>query len=336
MNAAREIDRPGQHMARELCDCLPVFAAAMAQDCTALRQDLEALPPKAIFTIARGSSDAAANVISYAAMRAKGLPVTSLPPSVFSLDTGVAMAGHMGLIISQSGQSSDLVGALAGIAARGGRTVAITNAMASPVADAADCVLDISAGPEHAVPATKSVTGALGAGAAIFADAASIDRDLARLQDFAPPRPAQLVDLAAALAEARSIYVVGRGCGYGTAHEIALKLKECAALHAEAYSAAEVLHGPLQMATRAMVVLILDTGEAASRESLDIAATRFEREGAHVFRFGVDDFAGAGLMPITNAAVILRALYEVILDVALGLGLDPDSPSTLSKVTRTL
>ncbi|MEM9708794.1 MAG: SIS domain-containing protein [Pseudomonadota bacterium] len=320
---------PGQYMAREMAEGATVFARAAAQSLAPMDR------PQAIYTFARGSSDAAALILAYAYMRRLKIPVTSLPPSVFSLGGGLAMENALALAVSQSGRSDDLVACVKG----GGRSVAITNAPQSPVGQAADVVLPIGAGEERAVPATKTVLGAIGAGLALLTALdpdAHAERDAAIRHFEAPLAPLPGSDtLVGALQDAEHIYVLGRQEGYGLAQEIALKLKETAALHAEAYSASEVLHGPLQLSIRPMMVLVLDLDHGPSHASLDAAEARFQAEGARVFRIGAAELEGADLTPPAKAALLLYALYPVIHSVALALGYDPDRPSTLSKVTRT-
>ena len=146
----------------------------------------------------------------------------------------------------------------------------------------------------------------------------------------------QVADIKAALLRARHVYVIGRDTGYGAAHEIALKLKECCALHAEAYSSSEVLHGPLQLATNPLTVLILDTGAAHIQDSLDQAESRFRGAGCDVLRVRTADVGAGHMTPAASAACLLMLLYPVILETALALGLNPDAPSTLAKVTQTI
>ena len=129
--------------------------------------------------------------------------------------------------------------------------------------------------------------------------------------------------------------MIGRDTGYGAAQEVALKLKETCALHAEAYSASEVLHGPLQLVTKPLLVLILDTGVPEIQDSLDIAEARFLAAGGAVHRLRPSDVGVVGVTPAAAAAVLLVLLYPVILATALALGFDPDRPATLSKVTQT-
>ncbi|MGB3251104.1 MAG: SIS domain-containing protein, partial [Tabrizicola sp.] len=131
------IDLPpdaGQHMSREIAEAPAVFAASVAQP-VAL-PDLGQL--RAIYTIARGSSDAAANVLAYEIMRETGLPATSLPPSIFSVGQGVRLDDSAVIVVSQSGASDDLVRSARGARASGARVLALTNAPASPVEAAAD------------------------------------------------------------------------------------------------------------------------------------------------------------------------------------------------------
>lgn len=326
----------GAIMQREIAQIPQVFGAALGQRLAL--PDLADI--RAIYTVARGSSDAAANILSYEFMRELSLPMTSLPPSIFSLGGGVALAGAMVLVVSQSGASDDLVRSARGAGGMGARVLALVNAAASPVAMAAQGVIDISAGPELAVPATKSVVGAIAGGMALLAHlhpayaarAQGAGAAMAALAGRALPQQATLL---AALLRARHVYVIGRGAGFGAAQELALKLKECCALHAEAYSASEALHGPLQLATNPLLVLILDTEAPDVQDSLNMTQARFTAAGASVHRIRASD-AGAGPMPpAAAAAALLYLTYPLALNAALALGLNPDHPATLSKVTQT-
>jgi glutamine---fructose-6-phosphate transaminase (isomerizing) len=337
MSAAKQ---PGALMAAEVAEAPAVFARAAGADHAAA---IAALTPggwRALYTIARGSSDAAANVLSYEAMRETGLPVTSLPPSVFSVGRGVRLADTAALVISQSGASDDLVRSARGAAGQGARVLAITNVPASPVEAEADLTLPIAAGPERAVPATKTVVGAIAAGMALIAALAPAyapraRTDAATLAALAPIRHPREAAIVSALLRANHVYVIGRDTGYGAAQEIALKLKETCALHAEAYSSSEVLHGPLQLVTRPLLILILDTGQPEVQDSLDTAEARFVKAGGEVIRIRPADIDAPQMTPAGAAALLLCLLYPVVLATAVALGHDPDAPATLSKVTQT-
>jgi len=316
---------PGAHMRAELAEATAVFAATLK---AAVPDTVAGLSPRAIYTIARGSSDAAANILSYEFMRELGVPMTSLPPSVFSVGKGVALEGALALVVSQSGASDDLVRSAQGARTRGAVVVGLINATGSPVGAHADLVLPIGAGPELAVPATKSVVGAIAAGMALLAAMAPGYRPKA----FAPAALPEAKAVVSALLRARHVYVIGRDTGYGAAQELALKLKETCAIHAEAYSSSEVLHGPLQLATNPLLVIILDTEQPDVQASLDTAEARFTAAGGTVFRLR----SGQALTPAGSAACLLTMVYPLVLETALALGHDPDRPETLSKVTQTI
>ena len=326
----------GQHMAREIAEAPSVFAASVAQPVSL--PDLSHL--RAIYTVARGSSDAAANILSYELMRETRLPVTSLPPSIFSVGQGVRLTDAAVLVVSQSGASDDLVRSARGARASGATVLALTNAPASPVEAEAHATLTIGAGPELAVPATKSVVGAIAAGMALLSALvpAYAPRAQASAQGIAALRGKELPQtkaLLAALLRASHVFVIGRDTGFGAAQELALKLKECCALHAEAYSSSEVLHGPLQLVTNPLLILILDTEQADVQPSLDTAEQRFRAAGGSVFRLRPSEAGATDLTPAAAAAALLCLTYPVALKTALALGHDPDRPATLSKVTQT-
>ena len=333
------IDLPpdaGQHMSREIAEAPAVFAASVAQPVTL--PDLSQL--RALYTVARGSSDAAANILSYEIMRETGLPATSLPPSIFSVGQGVRLDDSAVLVVSQSGASDDLVRSARGAKAAGARVLALTNAPGSPVEAEADTTLRIGAGPELAVPATKSVIGAIAGGMAFLSAlvpayalrAAASARSFAALPGKELPQTRAIL---AALLRASHVYVIGRDTGFGAAQELALKLKECCALHAEAYSSSEVLHGPLQLVTNPLLILILDTEQPEVQDSLDTAETRFRAAGGTVFRLRPSDVGATDFTPAAAAAALLCLTYPLVLQTALALGHDPDRPTTLAKVTQT-
>ncbi|ARU02460.1 SIS domain-containing protein [Yoonia vestfoldensis] len=330
----QEIKKPGSLMAAEAAQCLEVFQKAAVQ---AVSGPINL--PNAIYTIARGSSDAAANILSYEFMRELGVPMTSLPPSVFSIGKGVGLSGAAILVISQSGASHDLVLSAKGAAKAGARVLALTNQTDSAVQAVADLTVPIGAGPELAVPATKSVVGAIAAGMALLAHMKpsyqpKAQRAVEIFGRLSTQHPQTSV-LQSAFLRARHVYVIGRDTGYGAAHEVALKLKECCAIHAEAYSSSEVLHGPLQLATNPLMVLMLDTGQADIQVSLDQAEARFRSIDCDVYRIRVPDLEAADVSPAAAAAALLAVMYPIILNTALVLGLDPDRPEALSKVTQT-
>ena len=313
---------PGAFMRAEIAEAPDVFARSLAAP--TLPIDLTQIT--ALYTIARGSSDAAANILSYEFMRELGLPMTSLPPSVFSVGSGVRLANTLVLVVSQSGASEDLVRSAKGARAAGATVIAIINQTGSPVEKQAHFTLPIQAGPELAVPATKTVIGSIGAGLALL----SALKPTYRAQSFTDTPNPKAQTITKALTTASHVYIIGRDTGYGAAQELALKIKETCALHAEAYSSSEVLHGPLQLATNPLLTLILDTGQPDIQASLDTAEHRFRATGGPVFRLRANSSN-----PATAAAELLCMTYPIVLETALALGHDPDRPTTLAKVTQT-
>lgn len=333
----------GQHLKREIADSPAAFCRALtlSDASVAALETLDLAAVRGFYTIARGSSDAAANILSYEFMRETGKPMTSLPPSIFSTGQGVDLTGNATLVVSQSGASGDLVRSAKGAASRGSVVVGLVNQPGSDVQEAAHVTLPLNAGPELAVPATKSVIASIAAGMALLGylvpdyatRATASAKGVLALEGVVHPR---LGDILASLSLAEHVYIIGRDTGFGAAQELALKLKETCALHAEAYASSEVLHGPLQLATRPLFVLILDTDEPEVQASLDAAEARFGKIGTRVYRIRPSDVGAVNLTPAAAAAALLCLTYPLVLDLALSLGLNPDHPETLSKVTQTL
>lgn len=283
--------------------------------------------PALVMTIARGTSDAAATFAARQFAAEAGVLTGSFTPSLASVG-GFRHAGEdlRVLAISQSGASPDLRAALEAFPPR--TRWALTNADGSPLEEAAAARVPIGAGAEESVAATKS-----------FACSLLQIQALARaLAGAAAPDPAQAAAAAAAglaapmdlapLAEAASAYVIGRGATLCLAQEAAIKLKELCGLHAEAISAAEVMHGPKALAGRRLPVLGLAAGEAGGRVEAACAALGELGSPVALMRAPGEDGFG-GLLRL------LGALYPAVAAMARARGMDPDQPRALTKVTKT-
>ncbi len=336
-------------MLRETTEAPEVVArqiSANAGICRDLVRRLRAAPPRFAVTCARGSSDSAALFAKYLFEIRLGLVVASVGPSVRSIYGGrPQVADALFLAISQSGQSPDLI-KLAEAAREGGAlTVALVNDPASPLAAACEVVLPLHAGPEKSVAATKSYIASLAALLqllAVWSDDAALNRAVERLPDDLADalkrdwRPAVPV-----LAETQSLYVVGRGAGYAVAQEAALKLKETCGLHAEAMSAAEIMHGPLTLAGADFPVVLFSQRDEAL-DSLSALASALTARGVTVLAAGPAAAGGLtrlptaeGLHPFAQPIALVQSFYPLAEALARARGRDPDHPPHLMKVTET-
>lgn len=302
--------------------------------------------PRLLVTVARGSSDHAAAYLKYVVELHAGLPVASVGPSIASIyRRGLDLSGAACVGISQSGQSPDIVDMARAARGAGALTLAMTNDLDSPLAAAADHAIALRAGPERSVAATKTFVASLVAGLALVADwrrIGPLSEALAELPEVLSRALAlDWSPLGARLAEARSLYVLGRGPGYAVACEAALKAKETCGLQAEAYSAAEVLHGPSAIVRQNFPVLALAVDDESLPQMLG-TVERLVAQGADVFVTG-HDVPGAITLPAVTAphAAIspvaqIVGWYRCVEDLSRRRGFDPDRPPHLRKVTETV
>jgi glutamine---fructose-6-phosphate transaminase (isomerizing) len=311
-----------------------------------LAQSLRAQPPRFIVTCARGSSDHAAAYAKYVFETQLGIVVASASPSVTSVYAAEQQwEGALFIGISQSGKSPDLVRNAQAAKLAGARVVAMINVEDSPLAKVADTVIPLHAGPERSVAATKSYIAALAAVLHLCArwhgDAALGDA-LKKLPDaLRAGWDADWSSLSSGLVDAHNLFVVGRGFGLGIALEAALKFKETCGLHAEAFSAAEVKHGPMALVGPDFPVLCFAQDDDTLDSTLAIAR-EFRGRGAQVFVAapGIDGDnslpVGTGLPALCTPLLIIQSFYRAASELALRRGFNPDVPPHLNKVTETV
>ncbi|MEM6462517.1 MAG: SIS domain-containing protein [Pseudomonadota bacterium] len=329
---------------------IPAAAARLiedlSKDCSEIGPMLRARDPAFVMTVARGSSDHAAAFIKYAIEIKAGLAVASIGPSVASI-YGATLSAQRAvcLSISQSGRSPDIVAMQKAAGAGGALTLALTNDPQAPLADQSDVAIDIKAGPEHAVAATKSFVNSVLAGLMVVA-AWTQDAILLKALYDMPGQLQSAVELdwsslEQALEQGGSLYILGRGPTYAIAEEAALKFKEVCNRHAEAYSAAEVLHGPVSLVGSSFPVLAFaarDAAEASIRET----AEKLAEDGATVLITSAGTTRVRPLAyvdtghPLTDALALIVPLYGFMEALARRHGLDPDKPQKLNKITETL
>jgi glucosamine--fructose-6-phosphate aminotransferase (isomerizing) len=309
---------------------------------------LKSSPPQLVVTCARGSSAHAATFAKHLIELHLGVPVAALAPNIATVyRRPLRLEGQLFLAISQSGRSDDLVEAAAMARRAGALTAALVNADDSPLAAACEFVLPIGAGPELSVAATKSFVATLAALLRLVASWADDER-LPEAIDRLPDRLAVAAQLdwraaLAGLAEADSLIAIGRGPTLAIAREAALKLKEIANRHAEAFSGAEFLHGPVALVEPRYPVLMFVPDDAAA-EGLWRLADDLAGKGAALFIAAPRSDKTtrpqrlptlASDHPETDAVCLIQSFYAMMVGLAERLGIDPDRPRHLQKITRT-
>jgi glutamine---fructose-6-phosphate transaminase (isomerizing) len=313
-----------------------------------LVQRLKSHPPQLAVTCARGSSAHAATFAKHLIELHLGIPVAAMAPNIATVyRRPMRLEGQLFLAISQSGRSDDLVEAATMARRAGALTSAIVNVVDSPLAAACKFVLPIAAGPELSVAATKSFVAALAALLRLVASWTADDR-LPEAIDRLPERLAAAGELdweaaLAGLADADSLITIGRGPTLAIAREAALKLKEIANRHAEPFSGAEFLHGPVALVEPRYPILMFVPDDAAADGLLRLADD-LAGKGAALFIAGArrDRTAGPHWLPTqgpdhpeTDAVCLIQSFYAMMVRLAERLGIDPERPRHLQKITRT-
>jgi glucosamine--fructose-6-phosphate aminotransferase (isomerizing) len=335
-------------MFAEAADASNAVRAQLQQDgagIAAVGAALRKLEPRAVITCARGSSDHAATYAKYLIETHARVLTASAAPSVSSV-YGVPqdVRGCLFIAISQSGRSPDLLASVAAAKSSGATVLALCNSADSPLVAAADLAIDLRAGPEKSVAATKSYLASLAAIARLVASwtqDAGLQGALEQLPELMDSSWA--LDWSAALPELESalnLYVVGRGLGLAAAQEIALKFKETCGMHAEAFSSAELRHGPYTLLGKGFPALLFAQRDA-TLSGLETLARELGRRGVPVLLAG-SNVPGATLLPTMDAApeiapiLLVQSAYRMIASLAVRRGLDPDHPPHLRKITETV
>ncbi|CAN5243581.1 SIS domain-containing protein [soil metagenome] len=329
---ARETAEAPEAVARLLARNGPAFAeiARMVRD----------RRPSHVVTSARGSSDNAASYFKYLCEIMLGLPCCSIGASVVSIyGARLHLRDTILVTVSQSGMGPDLLSFQAEAKRGGIPAIAVTNDETSPLAREADLCLPLCAGPELSVAATKTFITSAVAGAAIIAACAG-DSAFTKAVDALPECLSRALAVTwphaeEAIATSYSLYVLGRGPSLPIAMEAALKLKETSGIHAEAYSAAEVRHGPMELVREGFPVLVLAPDDAA-RETSDVTVAALREAGAAVFSTGTGGLDSAATAhPFLDPVSMITTFYAAAERIARARGRDPDRPRLLRKVTRT-
>lgn len=328
--APEVVGRQGRELARPLAE---------------LAARLKRQPPQVVVTCARGSSAHAATFGKHLIELHLGIPVAAAAPNIASVyGRHLRLDGQLFLAVSQSGRSDDLIEQTRSARAAGALTAVIVNAADSPLAAECDIVLPMGAGPENSVAATKTFVATLSTLLrliSMWADDANIVAAIERLPDrLGAASSLDWSEALDALTNATSLVVIGRGPTLAIAREASLKLKETSNLHAEPFSGAEFLHGPVALVSaRYPILLFMPTDEA--RAGMAQLASDLRRKGAALFMTGLGE-TGAGRLPTlssdhpaTDAVCLIQSFYAMAVRLADRVGTNLDQPRHLQKVTRT-
>lgn len=314
---------------------------AIAKTATAIRDH----DPSFLISVARGSSDHACSYLKYASELLLGLPMASVGPSVKSIyGVDLRCPGTLCISVSQSGQSPDIVQLARSLTEGGAYSVAITNDPTSALAGVASSALSIHAGPELSVAATKTFVTSLVTGLWLLAEVKHDDALLRAIHKL-PDSLAQAItcDWGAVVeaVDGQSLFTLGRGTTWAISNEAALKFKETCQIHAESYSSAEVLHGPVSIVDQGFPVIAFSSGDAAEANIAEVADA-LAGKGAKVFAT-TDQVSKAVSLPhvrtshwMTDPVAAIASFYGMVEMVATRRGINPDAPRHLRKVTETV
>ncbi|MFE6943145.1 SIS domain-containing protein [Streptomyces chartreusis] len=343
---------PGRIMAREMAEQPAVLRRILSQGAPAIHQvarEIAARSPRFVLLTARGTSDNAALYAKYLLEIRLGLPC-----GLASMSTITAYGARPDLTdvlvitVSQSGGSPDLVASTQAAREAGAITLAVTNNPDSPLAGVSEYHLDIMAGPERALPATKTYTASLLALYLFVEGLRDGDGSAAEaLPDIAEQllaRHDEVRTLAARYRFAERMVITSRGYGYPTAKEAALKLMETSYIPALSYSGADLLHGPLAMVDNVSpVIAVVPDGKGG--EALRPVLDRLRGRGADLVVIGprqqVEQASAGFVLPTEHVAEELQPILEILplqllaYEVTIARGQDPDAPRALAKVTET-
>jgi glucosamine--fructose-6-phosphate aminotransferase (isomerizing) len=300
--------------------------------------------PSFFVSVARGSSDHVATYFKYTRELLTGIPVASVGPSVASVyGRTLNLADSACISVSQSGKSPNIVEMARMARASGALSFTLTNDPSSPLANVSDYTLNLHAGPELSVAATKTfVTSAVSA-IWLLAEYCGDAELLATIRK--PPDTLNLAvqqdwsEVAANIGERKSLFCLGRGPSLAISNEAALKFKETCQLHAESYSSAEVLHGPVSIVDQNFLVLALAAQDMAE-DLLVQVADQIAQKGASVFVTS-PKAKNAHVLPstrtghpLTDPIALIASFYAMVETVATARGINPDAPRHLKKSPR--
>lgn len=302
-----------------------------------LGEKLRAFDPRFVMIVGRGSSDHAGVFAKYLFEIEAGVPTFAAAPSVASVyGKTLKLEGALVIVISQSGRSPDILAQARMAKNAGAFCVALVNDESAPIKDIVDVVVPLRAGEEKAVAATKSYLATLSAilqlaaawtqSESLASAVASLPQALQTAVDAEPQLTPESV------ADVKNLVVLGRGLGYAVSKEIALKLKEVCSIHAEAFSSAEFLHGPVTLVEKKLTIVDVCIGDESYASHIEQIENVSQRGADLVYL----NQTSTDIHPRVAPLALLQRFYIDVAAVAIARGIDPDQPAGLKKVTQTL
>ncbi|QIR15186.1 glucosamine-6-phosphate deaminase NagB-II [Shewanella aestuarii] len=293
--------------------------------------------PKFVMIVGRGSSDHAGVFAKYLFEIEAGIPTFAAAPSVASVyGKTLQLEGALVIVISQSGRSPDILAQAKMAKEAGAFCVALVNDETAPIKDIVDVIVPLRAGEEKAVAATKSYLATLSALlqiAAKWTQNESLEQAVSSLpQALQTAVDAEPQLTAEALGEVKNLVVLGRGLGYAVSKEIALKMKEVCSIHAEAFSSAEFLHGPVTLVEKKLSIVDVCIGDESYASHIE-QIENVKQRGADLVHLNQ---TSTDIHPRVAPLALLQRFYIDVAAVAIARGINPDQPAGLKKVTQTL
>ena len=302
-----------------------------------------------VIILARGTSDNAGHYLKFLIEVRLGLPVGLASPSSVSIyGAKVDFKNTLVIALSQSGKSPDLLAFASASKEGGALLIAMTNNSDSPLAKAGDIHIDLSAGPEIAVAATKSYSAELLASLLLVDSWIGNKREVrSHLVDSSRECIANLGEVdsfANSLDAKRVIVVIGRGYAYANAKELALKIQETSYIPVQGMSSADYQHGPIATLNSDSQVIVLSPS-GMPKKALEDSMVRIRQSEPEIIWLGSNELAltkervikGSNQAKEEESTIIDAALIQYLtLGFAVKNGFNPDSPAGLSKVTKTL
>ncbi|MDA8579229.1 SIS domain-containing protein [Paracoccaceae bacterium] len=336
-------------MRREILE-IPTATARLIEngssDIKAAAAALQATDPQFLISVARGSSDHVATFLKYASELLMGRAIASIGPSIASIyNKPLSLSGNACLSVSQSGKSPDIIAMVRSAQSAGALSIALTNDPASPLSEVSDHTLNIHAGSEISVAATKTFVNSAIVGIWLLAEWAN-DNNLRRAIHGLPEVLDKAIQsdwspLNAALVLRNSIFCLGRGPANAMSNEAALKFKETCQIHAESYSSAEFLHGPVSIVDSGFPVIAFASQDQAEAPLAEVADALADK-GAMVFATS-QIVEKAIALPVvrtghslTDPIALIASFYAMVEQFASARGINPDAPRHLKKITETI